>query len=92
MFAQEAFDPGSVPHVPVAQDENGIIAGPPAEPAQQDGIKQAHMIAGEQVSPVWIESIEAGDLACIRQAEKCVSAKAKQRPGGCTTTICATSR
>jgi len=45
--AENAFDPGSMPHMFVAQNLDWVIARTPGQSSQQNRIEQADVVAGE---------------------------------------------
>jgi hypothetical protein len=68
--AQDFFQPGSVPDIFVAQRQDGIAAGTPAQPAEQNCVEQADVVGDEQIFLRRLQTVQAVRPAQIREGEK----------------------
>lgn len=66
----------------IAEDQNGVATGTPAEPAQKDCVEEANVVTDEEVTLSCIEPVEAMGSAHERKAEGKVCANAEQSLNG----------
>jgi hypothetical protein len=76
--AQQAFDSRGMPDGFVAEYQDRIAPGPPAERAKQEGVEQADVIANEEITVARVQFLHTAGAPQIRQREKKMRPQAKQ--------------